>query len=43
MNIMKEYNDELRLFLVNCLKKIDYLSEIGEDILTHLSMHMISQ
>ena len=43
MNIMKEYDDELRLFLVNCLKKIDYLSEIGEDILTHLSMHMISQ
>ena len=43
MNIMKEYDDELRLFLVSCLRKIDYLQNVGLDILTHLSMHMIAQ
>jgi len=45
-NLLKNYDDELRIFLVNCLKKIDYLSDLGEksdEILTHLAMHMNAQ
>ena len=39
---MKNYHDELRLFLVACLKEIDYLKEISEAILTHLAINMIA-
>ena len=41
-NLMKNYHDELRIFLVACLKEIDYLKEINEEILTHLAINMIA-
>ena len=43
MNIMKSYHDELRVFLVTCLKEIDYLKDTKEDVLTHLAINMIAQ
>lgn len=39
---MHNYDDELRIFLVSCLKQIDYLSSLPEDILIHLSMSMVA-
>lgn len=41
-NILLLYDDELRLFLVNCLKTVDYLRDISEEILVHIAMHMIA-
>ena len=41
-NLMKNYHDELRIFLVACFKEIDYLKEINEEILTHLAINMIA-
>ena len=41
-NASKQYDDELRIFLVHCLRKVDYLSSMKEDILTHIAMHMIA-
>ena len=41
-NIMRTYDDELRIFLVGCLRQITYLADITEDILTHIAMHMIA-
>lgn len=41
-NILKQYDDELKLFLVSCLREIDYLSSISDETLTHLSLHMIA-
>ena len=43
MNIMKSYHDELRVFLVTCLKEIDYFKDTKEDVLTHLAINMIAQ
>ena len=40
-NLMRNYHDELRLFLVACLKEIDYLKDTSEEILTHLAINMI--
>ena len=40
---MKSYHDELRVFLVTCLKEIDYLKDTKEDVLTHLAINMIAQ
>ena len=39
----REYDDEQRLFLVTCLKQIDYLKGIPEEILTHLAIHMTAE
>ena len=41
--MMKEYDDELRLFLVSCLKQIDYMEGISDDILTHVALHMVAE
>jgi len=43
-NIMASYDDELRIFLVTCLKQIDYFQhkKISEDNLTLIAMHMIA-
>lgn len=38
--VMKTYDDELRIFLVNCLKSIDYLKDIDDEVLTHLALNM---
>ena len=42
-NACKKYDDELRIFLLICLRKIPYLAVMPEEVLTHLSMHMIAQ
>ena len=42
-NIMKTYDDELRIFLVTCLKKVDYLQNLPEEILVHISMQMVAE
>ena len=39
---MTNYDDELRVFLVSCLRKIDYLEKISEEILVHIAMHMVA-
>lgn len=41
---MKRYDDDLRIFLVSCLKKIEYLNhpDIKEEVLAHIAMHMIA-
>ena len=39
---MRNYDDELRIFLANCLKKVDYLSDLDDVILTHLAMYMVA-
>lgn len=39
--VMKTYDDELRIFLVTCLRKIDYLKDIDDEILTHLALQTI--
>lgn len=44
-NIMKSYDDELKIFLFTVLKKIDYLQAEGitEEALVHIAMHMVAQ
>ena len=44
-NIMKNYDDELKIFLMTVLKKIDYLQVEGitEEVLVHIAMHMVAQ
>ena len=39
---MSNYDDELRIFLINCLRKIEYLKddEVSDEILLHLAMIM---
>ena len=39
-NMMSAYDDELRIFLITCLKKVWYLRDMPENILQHLSVHM---
>jgi CRP-like cAMP-binding protein len=41
-NIMKSYDDELRIFLVSCLREIDYLANVPEEVLVHMSMTMVA-
>lgn len=41
-NILNSYDDELRIFLVTCLKQIDYLAKQPEEALVHLSMTMVA-
>lgn len=41
-NILNSYDDELRIFLVTCLKEIDYLAKQPEETLVHLSMTMVA-
>jgi len=41
-NILKSYDDELRIFLTSALKEISYFSNISEEILTHISMNMVA-
>ena len=43
-NILRRYDDELRIFLVSCLKKIDYLSDenIESVAIEHIAMHLIA-
>ena len=40
--ILSNYDDELRIFLVTCLQQIDYLKGLDEDILIHISMNMVA-
>ena len=42
-NIMKSYDDELRIFLVTCLRNISYLKNLPEENLVHISMLCIAQ
>ena len=45
LNIQRNYDDELRIFLVTCLKEIDYLQGLGpqtDEILSQISMNMIA-
>jgi len=39
------YDDDLKLFLLTCLRKIDYFQEpaVSEIELTHIAMQMIAQ
>lgn len=39
---MNNYDDEIRIFLVSCLRKISYLKNCREDILTHLAISMVA-
>jgi len=39
---MNNYDDEIRIFLVSCLKKINYLKDCKEDILTHIAISMVA-
>lgn len=41
-NILLNYDDELRLFLVSCLRQVDYLSQFDENILLHLAFSMVA-
>lgn len=41
-NIFINYDDELRIFLVQILRQISYLKNISEEILIHLSMSMVA-
>ena len=41
-NIQDNYDDEIRMFLVSCLRKIDYLKNIKDEILTHLAISMVA-
>lgn len=34
------YNDELKIFLVQCLRQIPYLKDMSEQILTHIAFRM---
>jgi len=35
--VVRYYDDDLKLFLVEALRKIDYLSELDEETLCHLA------
>lgn len=39
---MNNYDDEIRIFLVSCLRKISYLKNTREDILTHIAINMVA-
>jgi len=43
-NILRNYDDELRIFLVSCLRQIDYLSDskIETAAIEHIAMHLIA-
>ena len=41
-NIQDNYDDEVRMFLVSCLRKIDYLKGIKDEILTHIAISMVA-
>lgn len=41
--LMQAYDDELRIFLVSCLKEIDYFKGISQEILIHIALHMIPE
>ena len=41
--MMNKYDDEIRLFLMSCLKKVSYLKDISDAILTHLALNMVAQ
>ena len=40
---MRNYDDELRCFLVFCLRRIDYLEDTSDEILMHLAMFMVAE
>ena len=44
MNIMRKYDDELKVFLVSCLQKVDYLAsdKIEKTALQHIAMHLVA-
>ena len=44
MNIMRRYDDELKVFLISCLQKVDYLSsdKIEKAALQHIAMHLVA-
>jgi len=35
--VVKIYDDDLKLFLISCLKKIDYLAEVPQEILCQIA------
>ena len=41
-NILRNYDDELRIFLVSCLRQIDYLSDskIETAAIEHIALHL---
>ncbi len=41
-NIMCNYDDELRIFLVQVLNQITYFKNLPEEVLIHLSMSMVA-
>lgn len=44
-NMRVRYDDDLQIFLMTCLRKIDYFqqSKVSETELTHIARHMLAQ
>ena len=38
--IMRIYDDELRIFLSGCLKQVDYLKNVSDEIIAHIALNM---
>jgi len=42
-DVVKLFNDDLKLFLLNALKRVDYLASVSDEILTELAYSMIGE
>ena len=41
-NIHNNYDDEVKIFLISCLRKIDYLQNCKDDVLAHIAISMVA-
>jgi len=42
-DIVKTYDDDLKLFLMNALKRVDYLKDVSDEILVHLAYSCVPE
>ncbi len=42
-DIIKNYDDDLKLFLMAALRRIDYLADVSDDILVQLAYNCIPE
>lgn len=41
-NMMNNYDDEVKIFLISCLRKISYLKDVKGEVLNFLANNMIA-
>ena len=41
-NSIRSYDDEMRIFLIVCLRTVSYLQDLSDEILNHIAVHMIA-